>query len=75
LKVNGKAEGPHDFAMKCPVEGCETILSAPARDGILVVWDRHRVESHLASPAQYTEAQKKIEEATERAKRGRGKSE
>jgi hypothetical protein len=70
VKANGKTEWVgHEFAMKCPVEGCETILIAPEKGGILKAWDRHRQEAHQPTGAQWGEAQKKIEEAAERSKR------
>jgi hypothetical protein len=55
------------FQMLCPLE-CGVMLESGSRDGILRVYDKHRVENHLASPAQWSGAYSKIEEGREAAK-------
>jgi hypothetical protein len=50
------------FEMECPA-GCGERLRSADKNGILVVWDVHREKKHPGSPAQWTEAHNKIQEA------------
>jgi hypothetical protein len=55
------------FQMECPI-GCGEKLESEEKSGILKVYDRHVASNHQASPAQWTEAHKRIEAAKERVK-------